>query len=296
MALGRGSDCLLAGLRKSGRDDRGSGQGSLNTASGNNLTRRAGGDNGDDLRDSLSLDRRNRDGNPAGRNKTRGNVVALSSGSSGVVLRVGGDRDGVGLSRLSAATLARSQSQSRSGSVDRGVSIDDRSSRADGGGGVDFLSLCDIRNGLSRLGASTLARSDNESAGSSVGEGVSLLDGSNGAERGSGVDNLGASNVVLSRLGRRCNPGRGSLGGLAAALARGDSQGRCSSVDRGVSVDNSSSRANCGGNVGDQGGGSVVLCDGRNRGTVLRNPSGRFPGRSRRARLRDPTARLVDRG
>ena len=231
MALSRRSDGLLASLGKSGGNNRGSGQGSLNTASGNNLTRRAGGDNGDNLGDSLSLDRRNGNGDPAGRNKTRRDVVTLSSGSSGVVLRVGGNGDGVGLSRLSAATLARGQSQSRSGSVDRGVSIDDRSSRADGGGGVDFLSLCDIRNGLSRLGASTLARCDNESAGSSVGEGVSLLDGSNGAERSSGVDNLGASNVVLSRLGRRCNPGRGSLGGLAAALAGSDSQGRCGSVD-----------------------------------------------------------------
>jgi hypothetical protein len=189
---------------------------------------------------------------------------------------VGGNRNTLrgllgGLGGLRATSLAGCESQGRSGSVglrERLASADSCfSHRADCSGSVDLLSLGGgSRSRLSGLHATTLAASDNKSACGSVCECVALLYGGYGAYRSCGVYGFSACDVG-SRLRRR-NPGRRrDFSGLgAASLTAGDGQNRgqssCLCVGLASTGCKVGRRTHSGGEIGDEGRGSVLLSRG----------------------------------
>lgn len=89
----------------------------------------------------------------------------------------------------------------------------DSGHRADRGSCVDGFGASDVlldrlvgrsdpgRRSFSGLGATALARGHDKSAGGGVGESVTLLDGSHGAEGCGCVDSFGACDILLGRLG-----------------------------------------------------------------------------------------------
>jgi hypothetical protein len=194
-----------------------------------------------------------------------------NNGVSCVVDRVRGNR--ADLRRLlgSFGGLDKSLGQSGGGGLGQGLAIrgGNVSYRAGSDGCVDLLSLgSSSRNSVSGLHTTTLAASNDQSAGGGVSVCEASLSGGDRAQSCGSVHGLSACDI--GRLGRRRrNPCRSGvslsrLGTASLATGDGQSRGQSSGLCVGLAITPSSvSRgANSGGSVSGEGRGSVVLISG----------------------------------